>query len=59
MIIKYRSCDGVSIVEEAITKLEVFRNICPPHEPFIRCTLPDGDIFEIYDLADLDEVRDG
>ncbi len=58
MLVKYRSCDGETMVVEPITKLEVYKNIAPPHELFMRCTRSDGDFFELYDLADLDEVRE-
>lgn len=59
MLVKYRSCDGETIVVEPITKLEVFQSLLPPHELFMRCHRPDGDYFELYDLGDLDEVREG
>jgi len=58
MLVKYRSCDGETMVVEPIIKLEVYKSLLPPYELFIRCTRPDGDFFELYDLADLDEVRE-
>lgn len=54
MIISYLSCDGMTRVEEQIVRVEFHQDIAPPHELFLRCTRPDGDIFEIYMFEHLD-----
>ena len=56
MIISYLSCDGMTRVEEQIVRVEFHQDIAPPHELFLRCTRPDGDIFEIYMLEHLYEI---
>lgn len=55
--IKYLTCDGETVVEEEITKAEMFRDIVD-ESLFLECTRPDGDIFEIYMLDHLYEITD-
>ena len=58
MHIKYLSCDGRTVVEEPVTKAEMFQDILDPDALFLRCTRPDGDVFEIYMLDHLHEISD-
>lgn len=59
MRIKYLSCDGETVVEEPITKAEMFRSMLDPDVIFMRCTRPNGDIFEIYLLDHIEEISEG
>lgn len=58
MRIKYISCDGESVVEEPIIKAEMFQGFLPPHDCFLRCARPDGDVFEIYDLSKIEYIQE-
>jgi len=53
MIIRYISCDGCP-VKEKVTIVEFCQDVTPPYGHYLRCTRENGDIFEIYDPADVD-----
>jgi hypothetical protein len=56
MLIRYITCDGITKVEEEVIRAEFHHDIGPSHEVFLRCFRPDGDCFEIHDLASVDFI---